>query len=472
MPNVNSVSDPLAKRPNILVILTDDHGQWASHCYGNSELSTPNLDFLAETGARMTNAYTPSPVCSPARACFFTGRLPSQHGIHDWIREEGDTRHWMARERPLAAVLREAGYATGLTGKWHCGQGELPKSGFDYYASHATHQYPHRGSQHFLENGNPIAYQGQQAALVTSKAQQFLRNRDRSRPFFLFVGYVDTHSPFRDHPERLVRRYRDATFADVFQETYHSPGRGIHLPPQDPTELREELAQYYAAVSYVDEQVGILLDELEGTDDLANTLVVYTSDHGHMNGQHGLTTKGNATIPQNFLDESIRIPCLLRWPARIGPGSLFAEPVDHCDLFQTLLESAGCPEEGDAAQHRNSPGRSYLPLLAGQEKPAWRTEQFCEYGNARMVRTEQHKLIVRYPPHAPHFGDELYDLQEDPREIQNRIADSRYTETLRTLRAHLDTHFARYEETGFSGREILKRPIHNPNEPWRTEALP
>jgi len=469
MPEPHPISEPPVKRPNILVILTDDHGQWASRCYGNSELSTPNLDFLAETGARMTNAFTPSPVCSPARACFFTGRLPSQHGIHDWIREDGDTRRWMARERPLAAVLREAGYATGLTGKWHCGQGELPEMGFDYTLSHTTNQYPHRGVQRFLENGQPIDYEGQQAALVTSKAQQFLRSRDRSHPFFLFVGYVDTHSPFSDHPERLVRRYRRAKFADIPRETYHGPGRGIHLPPNDPAAQHEQLAQYYAAVSYIDEQVGILLDELEGTGDLANTLVVYTSDHGHMNGHHGLTTKGNATIPQNFLEESIHVPCLLRWPDRIPQRRICAEPVDHCDLFQTLLEAAGCTETEEAAQHRNSPGRSYLPILTGKE--AWRSEQFCEYGNARMVRTERHKLIARYPPHAPHFGDELYDLQEDPRETQNRIADPRYTETVRTLREHLETHFARYEEADYSGREILKRPLHNPHEPWRTEVL-
>jgi arylsulfatase A-like enzyme len=173
-------------RPNILVLMTDDHGQWASHCYGNRELSTPNMDYLAETGARMQNAYTPCPVCSPARASFWTGRLPSQHGIHDWIQEDGDTRPWFARERPLASVLQSAGYHTGLAGKWHCGQGEIPDAGFDFALSHTTNQYPHRGVQHFTENGKPVAFTGQQSAADSA------RRKDSAH-----YGAVDPETGFR-----------------------------------------------------------------------------------------------------------------------------------------------------------------------------------------------------------------------------------------------------------------------------------
>ena len=454
-------------RPNILVLMTDDHGQWASHCYGNRELSTPNMDYLAETGARMRNAYTPCPVCSPARACFWTGRLPSQHGIHDWIREDGDARPWLARERPLASVLKAAGYHTGLAGKWHCGQGEIPKAGFDFALSHTTNQYPHRGVQHFTENGKPVAFSGQQSALVTSRALEFLRHREKDRPFFLFAGYVDTHSPFQDHPERLVQRYRNAQFVDIPRETYQGPCKPIHLPPKDEATQRKQLAQYYAAVTYVDEQIGVLLDELDASGDLANTLVVYTADHGHMNGHHGLYTKGNATAPQNFLEESIRIPCLLRWPGQIAPGTISAAPVDHCDLFQTVLAAAGVQEPDADAKRRNSPGKSYLPLLGNIVNARWRAEQFCEYGNARMIRTERHKYIVRYAPHAGRFPNELYDLQADPRETRNLISEAGSNDHIGDLQQRLDAHFTRYEEPESTGREILKRPFYNPNEPWK-----
>ena len=322
--------------------------------------------------------------------------------------------------------------------------------------------------QHLQQNGKPVPFEGQQAAIVTTKALEFLRARDRERPFFLFAGYVDTHSPFKDHPERLAQRYRKAQFSDIPNEKYVGPGRGIHLPPDTEAGRREALAQYYAAVSYVDEQLGILLDELEGRGELDDTLVVYTADHGHNNGHHGLYTKGNATVPQNFLEELIRVPCLLRLPGRIGARRSHAFPVDHLDLFQTLLEAAGASEAAEAKRKRNGPGRSYLPLLAaGASAVGWRGDQFCEYGNARMIRTGRHKLIVRYPPHAPRFSDELYDLAEDPRETTNRIADPAAAETVHALRARLEAHFAAYEIAEASGREILKRPVCNPNEPWR-----
>lgn len=448
-------------RPNLLVFLTDDHGQWASRPYGNRELHTPTLDLLAQSGATMENAYTPCPVCSPARASFWTGRMPSQHGIHDWIHETSRPQPWLVGERTLAEALHEAGYQTALAGKWHCGQSWGPQPGFDYYLGGNRDQYPHRGVCKFLEDGRPIEHLGHRAAFVTSKAIEFLRRRERSRPFFLFVGYVDTHGPFVDHPERWVQAYADAAFSDIPDERYVGSARRIVGPvPSDPKERRQRLAQYYAAVSYIDEQVGQVLDALEGEGRLDETLVVYTSDHGHMNGHHGLYFKGNATSPQNFYDESIRVPCLLRWPGTIAAGRRHRAPVDHCDLFQTLLEAALCPETGEAAARRNSPGSSYLPLLRG-ERPPWRDTWFCEYGNAWMVRTRRWKLIVRTPPHR---GDELYDLQTDPRETTNRIGEARLARVARDLRARGEAHFFRYRAPGRAGTDPL--PSFSGHEPW------
>lgn len=460
------------RQPNILVLLTDDHGQWASECYGTDEMVTPSLNYLADTGTRMANAYTPCPVCSPARACFWTGRMPSQHGIHDWINEPVYSHPWLEGEVLLPEVLKAAGYQTGFVGKWHCGQSWIAQRGFDYYLGENKDQYPHKGVCRFTENGVPVEFKGHRSAFLAERALTFLRQRDREKPFFLFVGMVDTHTPFQSHPERLAKRFRKASFHNIPREKYVGPGRATHPAPTEESIWRGDTAEYYAAASFVDQNLGALLDELDGKGDLDNTLVVYAADHGHMNGHHGLYTKGNATVPQNFYEESIRVPCLLRWPGHIAAGRVSTLPTSHCDLFQTLLDAAGCPESGERAAARNSPGRSFLPLLAEGSSPesdqsAAPSLWFCEYGNARMVRDQRHKLIVRYPPHAPHFSDELYDLEADPRETTNRISDPSAQPTVRRLQESLDAFFAKHEVPGHSGKDIEARPVYNDHEPWR-----
>ncbi len=456
-------------RPNILVFLTDDHGHWAMRCAGNSELQTPSLDHLAATGVRLANAFTTCPVCSPARASFLTGRLPSQHGIHDWLQwqDEGQRHPGIDGQWNIGQLLQAAGYHTGLVGKWHCGRDHLPRPGFDRWFSYQMNQYPHFGAQRFSDQGRPIEESGYQAGLLTDRAVECIRRRPAGQPFFLYVSYVCTHTPLKDQPERLAAAYRRAAFGDIPDEE-PAPCHGFaRMPwPHARDTHREELAQYYAAVAFIDAQVGRVLDELDATGVRENTLVVYTADHGHMNGHHGLISKGNATVPQNFLEESIRVPSLLSWPAAVPPGRVLDQLVDHCDLFCTLADAAGAVPAEAAARAIHSPGRSFLPLLRG-EPLVWRDAQFCEYGNARMVRSAGKKLIRRYPGPNGHFGDELYDLALDPRERVNRIADPAYAAAVVELGARLDAHFAEYEEPERSGRDIALQPRCNPGEPWR-----
>ncbi|MCA1596170.1 MAG: sulfatase-like hydrolase/transferase [Chloroflexi bacterium] len=367
----------------------------------------------------------------------------------------------------LAELFKATGYHTGLVGKWHCGRSWQAASGFDYWCSAERDQYPHRGEIRLVEQGRPIVHQGYRAPFLTSKALQFVRDRDEEDPFFLFVGYVDTHSPFSDHPERLVDRYRGCTFADIPRER-PSPGGWVRFkPPEDEDEHREQLAQYYAAVTFIDEQVGAILDELEGRGELSNTLVVYTSDHGHMNGHHGLATKGNATVPQNFYEESILVPSIFHWPDGLPAGAVSSAVVDHCDLFQTLLNAGGVVLEAGVRLERNYPGASFLSILGGSAEPGWRTTQYCEYGNARMIRTSRFKLIRRYPPHAGEYPDELYDLVSDPRETENLVQNGVYATIFADLDTRLDDHFSRYERPQRSGRIILDQPVCNAWEPWR-----
>jgi choline-sulfatase len=456
------------ERPNILLILSDDHGQWAMGAYGNGELHTPNLDHLASTGVLMENAFTPIPVCSPARASLFTGRLPSQHGLHDYL-ASGDpeigARDWLVDEVTLGELLSTAGYETGFCGKWHMGKDEVPQPGFDTWFT-LGHDYPveHGGRHRYVDNGRYRMIDGFKTSIITDQARQFLRGREGDRPFFLTASYTATHSPWRDHPQRLVHAYRGCTFADLPQDISYPFGRQ-NLESTFPTRnnFREALAQYYTAVSQIDEAVGQLIDDLEALGLRDHTLVIYTSDHGLCCGHHGIWGKGNGTLPLNMVEESIRVPLLFNQPGRLFAGQRRAEFVDHLDLFQTVAESAGI----DLPQ-RSYPGRTYLSLLDNTGAlPGWRREQYGEYGPLRMIRTERYKFLQR----NPHGRHELFDLLADPRETMNLYDDTSYAPLIAELTARIDEYFARFEDKKKNGLRAAVLPRHNFTEAWRSEEL-
>jgi len=466
-------------RPNILVFLTDDHGQWAQHAYGNSELRTPNLDRLAARGVRMTQAFTTCPVCSPARASFFTGRMPSQHGIHDWLEETkcALTHPGLRGQTLISELLKGAGYHTGLVGKWHCGRTQEPQPGFDRWFSYWVNQYPHRGVQHFTDQGKLVMEAGQQAPFFTRRAIDFLEAHKKNeaadgKPFFLFIGYVDTHSPHQDAPEDLAAQYDRATFRDIPDEKFAlCHGRALDPANPDPAKERRKRREYYGAVSSVDREVGKVLAALEATGQRDNTLIVYTSDHGLNCGHHGMWEKGNHTQPQNFLEESIRIACTVSWPAGgIAQNATSHDFVSHPDLWATLLDLAGATPDAATLANINSPGVSYLRQLRGQKVSGWRQTQFSEYGNARMARTERYKLIRRYPYAGVTFPDELYDLQQDPRETMNRHDDPALKPVIARLAAELDAFFAQYTVPGHSGLDLEHQPECTPASPWLVAA--
>ncbi|WP_222597544.1 sulfatase-like hydrolase/transferase [Edaphobacter albus] len=463
-----------ASRPNILVFLTDDHGQWLQQSYGNSEVRTPNMSRIAQSGVLMKNAFTTCPVCSPARASFFTGRMPSQHGIHDWIEEtkQAYAYPWLKGQTLLSELLHDAGYHTGLVGKWHCGEEREPHPGFDSWYSYWVNQYPHFGAQQFSDNGKRVTAEGLQSPLLTDQAIRFLRDHGsnpstRNKPFFLFVGYTDTHSPHTQMPNELVAQYNDATFRDIPHETFNSVhGKTILPVSSNPAEERAKHEQYYAAASSIDCEVGRVLDELESRGQLDNTLVIYTGDHGLNAGHHGMWEKGNATIPQNFLEESIRVPCALSWPNGAIPQGLTSElPVNHCDLFATLLEVANATPATEVAQKINSPGMSYLSHLRGKTTLE-RNTIVCEYGNARMIRTDGYKLILRYPYRGVSFPNELYDLKADPRETENLYTKPEYAVLIKKLSRQLQIFFATYTVPEHDGMNLDRQALATPASPW------
>lgn len=459
--------------PNILVVMTDDQAQWASSVYGNSELETPNMEYLAATGVKFSRSYSISPVCSPSRASFFTGRLPSQHGVHDVLSENSKFDHdWLKGETFISEILKENGYATGLVGKWHSTTDCLPvHRGWDKWFTYNVHidgwqnQYNHSGLIHYSDNGTPLSLEGFQSEHLTSEGIEFLEDRDQSKPFFLFMGYVDTHAPFSKLPERLVEKYRHSTFNDIPKnETSYLPMRNENS--KIPENHTEQLAQYYAGVEFMDEQVGQLLDYLNDNDQLDNTLIIFTSDHGHLNGHHGLYGKGNATTPQNMYQESMLVPLIMKWHAGIDQqGITETIPVSQNDLFVTILDAAQIKLPQSQKEIINSPGRSVLSYL-NNESQSWGDYQFSEFGNARMIVDKQYKFIQRLNPIKEGFGNEFFDLKDDPREEKNKINESKYEEQIKIMSDELISFFSKYELEEHSGTSLLDQPNPNPIPVW------
>jgi arylsulfatase A-like enzyme len=432
--------------------MSDDHAQWGVGAYGTDGVSTPTLDYLAERGVRMENAFCPTPVCSPARASFFTGQRASQHGIHDWLSSSVDDHpNWLDGETTLPQLLSEAGYTTALVGKWHCGH--------DNVEQHFDHVATLRGEEYDFHH-----FSAERDRKVTDEAIAFIREHvNSSEPFFLFVGLANTHLPLNEGPERLVDRYRTSDFPDLPESEHYRFGRNNRTRSGEDRQLTR--AQYYATIQSVDEQVGRLVDELTDLDTFGETLFAYTSDHGYNVGHHGIWGKGNGSIPQNVLEESIRVPLIFAGHDDLATGQNRSEFVDHCDTFQTVLEFASVEPPADVFY----PGSSYFSGLTRADNSLDREQrQVCEYANVRMIRDERHK-IVRIHPDGQQISETkelLFDLEADPRETENRREWPEYETVVGRLGAELDAEFEQYSEAGNEGIYLDKLPTYNHNQAW------
>ncbi|MBQ2701203.1 MAG: sulfatase-like hydrolase/transferase, partial [Clostridia bacterium] len=198
-------------RPNILFILSDDLGYWSLGCEGNSEAITPNIDSIAEQGVRLSQFFCTSPVCSPARASLFTGRMPSDHGVVDWLRkgsmnEEGDSPvQYLRGFKGFPEYLQEAGYRCGISGKWHLGDSQTPQMGFEHWYVHQQGGGPYFGAP-MIRDGSPVTEDGYVTEAITNDALAFLRDQQQEeRPFFLYVSYTAPHTPWiNNHPQRYL----------------------------------------------------------------------------------------------------------------------------------------------------------------------------------------------------------------------------------------------------------------------------
>ncbi len=425
-----------AARPrarNAVFLMTDDHGAWALGSGGCAEMHTPNLDRLAAGGMRFRRAFASTPVCSPSRATYYTGRLPSHHGVQDFLLAEDsygpDSRRFLEGQVTFADVLKANGYRCGLVGKWHLGQDDRPQAGFDYWCTAARGGGSYRDTEFFV-NGTSVRNSGYKTDFVGDRAIDFI-NGNADRPFCLVVPFFAPHSPYDFQPESYRRPYDGSAFSCFPRADPHPQGRGRFRQHFGNTET---YTSYSALVTGVDANVGRILDALEAAGVREDTVVVFSADQGFNCGHHGVWGKGNGTIPFNMFEESIRVPLIWNHPGRIAAGTETSAMVSAYDFFPTLLDYLGIT----AAPDPRRVGRSYAGFLRG-ESPEWRNEVFFEYGYTRAIRTETLKYVAR----ADGWPNELFDLEEDPRERVNRVGKPEYRARRLALRERLDRFFDR-----------------------------
>jgi uncharacterized sulfatase len=402
----------------VIAIVTDDQGRWAMGAYGNQQVHTPNMDRIAREGALFENAFTVTPVCSPSRAGYMSGRWPTQVGITDWIAPaEADAGAGLgAMTWPQA--LQSAGYRTALIGKWHLGtqpRFHPTKLGFDHFMGFLGGG--NRPMNPLLEvQGRETQLKGSLPDLLVDDAIQFVR-QNRSQPFALCLHFRAPHLPYGPVPEEDMAHYKGVDI-DV-----------PDLPALDAQQVKQTTRDYYASIASVDRNIGrllALLDELKLAD---NTLVSFTSDHGYNEGRHYVKTKGNASwmaggiagpMRPNMWDTSVRIPLAVRWPKVVKPGTRISDYVSNLDTFRTMLGATGVPVPQDC----QALGVDTSPLLRGESLPP-REAIFAQYdlhnsglAYMRMIRTPKWKLVKFYKANNM---DELYDLENDPDETRNLL---------------------------------------------------
>jgi arylsulfatase A-like enzyme len=427
---------PLAgkpRRPNVIMFMTDDHGAWATGAYSCRDIHTPNIDRLAAGGIRFTNAFACTPVCSPSRMTYMTGKLPSTHGVQDWLAPEDSfgptTRRWLAGHLTYTEVLARNGYRLGMCGKWHMGDDDKAQAGFEYWASVPGGSGPYRDAE-FVVNGAPVKTQGFKTDRVGDFAIDFLNRQTADQPFYLLVPFYAPHTPYNYQPEEYRKPYADSTFS-CFPDSLMSPWQNPELADLHGT--RKPKPAYSALVTAADANIGPIVKRLEELDLRDNTLVVFTADQGWNAGHHGVWGKGNGTVPFNMYEESLRVPLIWNQPGRIATGKTVDALVSSYDYFPTILEYLGVTAPRDP--HRV--GRGYAGFLKVQS-PQWRDRLYFEYAYVRGLRTKNLKYIER----ADGWPTELFDLEADPGETRDVANDPAYRPQREALHKELTQYFA------------------------------
>ncbi len=431
-----------ADRPNILFIMTDDHAAHAISCYGSKVNETPNLDRLAKSGVRFTNAFVTNSICTPSRATLLTGKYSHLNGVPVFNNFDGSQQN-------VAKLLQSAGYHTGVIGKWHLGS---DPTGFDRWII-----LPGQGVYNnpaFLTPAGRLTVNGYVTDIITDLGTEWLDTRPKDKPFFLLLHHKAPHREWTPsekyraefskktipEPPTLFDKYdsRPAALPENRQTIARDLNRNdLKMdPPNDIAgdaltrwKYQRYMQDYLACVQSVDDSVGKVLDYLAAHDLAKNTLVIYTTDNGFFLGDLGLFDK------RFMYEPSLRVPLIARGPG-VKAGTVTNSIALNIDYAPTFL-AAACEKIPADMQ-----GHSLLPILSGEPPADWRTAMYYRYyhdpghHNTRAhlgIRTATHKLIHYWKKDAW----ELFDLTTDPQEQHNLANDPAQAPKLAELKTQL-----------------------------------
>ena len=399
-----AAAQPEAPPPNIVYIVSDDQG-WKDVGFHGSDIKTPNLDKLAQGGARLEQFYA-QPMCTPSRAALMTGRYPHRYGLQTAVIPSAGTYGLATDEWLLPQALKEAGYTTAIVGKWHLGHADRKywprQRGFDYqygpllgeidYFTHSAH-----GTRDWFRNNEPVTEEGYATQLLGTDAVKLIDSNDPKTPLFLYLTFTAPHAPYQA-PQAYLDRYTHLT----------DPNRRA----------------YAAMITAMDDQIGRVLDALEKRGMRENTLIVFHSDNGGPRSAKftGEVDTSKGTIPADngpyrdgkgmLYEGGTRVVGLANWPGHIKPGSVVDEPIHIVDMYPTLARLAGAPP----GKHKPLDGMDVWPTLS-DGKPSPRTEVVYDIEPFRAaVRKGDWKLVWRtvLPSEV-----ELFNLAQDPAEKVN-----------------------------------------------------
>lgn len=471
-------------RPNIIYIMTDDHAAQAISAYGGilaDYISTPNLDRIANEGIRMNHCCVTNSISAPSRGCIMTGQYAHNNGVYtlnDGLRPEQEN---------LAKEMQDAGYQTAIVGKWHL---KYEPTGFDYYnvmPGQGRYRNPvliskedRAGQTCPFDRTKATVYEGHSTDVITDQVLGWIDGkRDKSKPFMMMCHYKAPHRDWVYAP-RYDSLYADVVFPepDNILDTYEGKAEyakiqkmglefmtAVDMKCELPTDMsRDEfrhwayqryMRQYLRCIAGVDENVGRILKYLDDNGLAENTIVIYTSDQGFFLGEHGWFDK------RYMLEESLRMPLLIRYPKEIRPGTTNDNIVINADFAPTLLDYAGI------SKPEYMQGESFRKILRkGKSPKGWRDAMYYRYwmnGDQHHntvanygIRTERYVLTFYYGKALGKTGTkemdytpdwELYDLKKDPKEMNNIYGEKKNTKLVRKLKTQLSELKKKYGDT-------------------------